>query len=234
MRALLFSLLLASTAVAQSAPSTPPAVGGAKFRVLLAGNAIGTAESSLNRTAQGWSIQGLGHLGAPLDLDVRRIDVEYAEDWTLRSATLDLATASESVVVHAGFVTGSDARIDIVRDGRQVVFVTADVSADALILPNLAFSAYEALAVRLGTASPGTTLKVYVLPQREIPIRVESVADETLRGPGRPVRTRRWRVTFVDPAGPVSADVWVEGQRLVRFDLPAERLSVVRDDVGPR
>jgi pimeloyl-ACP methyl ester carboxylesterase len=121
--------------------------------------------------------------------------------------------------------------VDVVRNG-EATNTTATVSPDAVILPNLAFGAYEALAVRLGVAEPGTEIKAYVLPQAEIPLRLESVTDETIQTVGRVIQTRRWRVVFVNPTGEVPADVWIEGRRLVGSTCPRRALSVAREDVA--
>jgi hypothetical protein len=228
-RILILLLWFASIVAAQNAA---PVAGSARFVVLIRGTQVGTAGSVVTRTSSGWTIEGTGRIDAPLALDVRRLDVEYTDDWRPRGATLDMATGAEGVVVHAGFVAGSDAKVDIVRDGRQVVFVTVRVSGDAVILPNLAFGAYEALAARLTAARAGNMLRAYVLPEREVAIRLDSVTDETLRGTDGPLPTKRWHVTFLDPAGEIAADVWIRDGRLVRFDLPAQALSVVRDDVA--
>jgi hypothetical protein len=195
---------------------------------------FGTARSSVERTTTGWTISGAGELGAPANVSVRRIDVTYSERWQPHDATLEMATAGEQVVVHGGFDAAAGTRVDIVRDGRQVVFVTATVAADALVLPSLAFGAYEALAASLESAAPGRTLNAYVLPHREMSIDLQSVRGEVLAGRSGPLATRRWRIVFRDPAGAVNADVWVARGRLVRLDLPDEGLSVVRSDVTPR
>ena len=232
----LAALLAAGAAVAAS-PSvqTPqaiePATGSATFRVFLRGAAIGTADVTLGRTADGWTIRGRSRLGAPLDVNLTRIEVNYTDAWLPRDATLELSTSIETVAVRGGFSAGSPARVDVVRNG-EAANTTASVSPDAVILPNLAFSAYEALAVRLGVAEPGTEIKAYVLPQGEIPLRLESVTDETIQTVDRVIQTRRWRVVFVNPTGEVPADVWIEGRRLVRFDMPTQALSVAREDVA--
>ena len=224
-------LLLAPASLwAQSAVAPE---GDATFVVRLRGTQVGTASASLKRLPDGWSIAGTTRLEPPLDVTVRRIDVAYSDNWRPRAVTLDLAAGAETVVVHGGgFGRTAPARIDVVRGGRQVTFVTAEISADALILPNFAYAAYEALAMRLAGASPGLVLKAYVLPQREIAIRLDAVTDEPLRAGGRTVATRRWRLTFLDPSGETTAEVWVDTGRLARLDLPAAGLSVVRTDLS--
>jgi len=201
------------------------------FRVFLRGAAIGTVEASLNRTDDGWLIRGTSRLGAPLDLTVRRLEVRYSDAWTPQTMSMELASREDTTVVHGGFQAGAPARIDIVRNG-EATWATASVSADAIIVPNLVYSAYEALAVRLSTASPGTEFRAYIIPQGEIPIRVDSVTDETIQTAGRTIQAKRWRITFMNPTGGVPADVWVDGGRLARFDMPTQALTVARDDVA--
>jgi hypothetical protein len=112
------------------------------------------------------------------------------------------------------------------------VFLTAAVSSDALILPAQVLPAYEALAARLAGATPGAEWRVYVLPQREVGLRLDQVTDATLMAGARTLPVKRWRVTFLNPAGEVPADVWVDGSRLARIDLPGQALSMVRQDVA--
>jgi pimeloyl-ACP methyl ester carboxylesterase len=229
--ALVGGALLPSRALAQPPRPIEPATGDATFRVFLRGAAIGTADVSLNRTADGWQIRGRSRLGAPIDINVTRVEINYTDDWMPRDATMEMATSLENVVVHGGFEAGSPARVDVVRNG-ETAYTTASVDANAIILPNLVFSAYEALAVRLSGAAPGAEIQVYVLPQGQIPVRVESVTDEAFQTVDRTVETKRWRITFANPGGDVPADVWTEGRRLARFDMPSQGLSVARDDVA--
>jgi hypothetical protein len=217
------------------AQSPAGAAGDVRFVILQHGTPIGTATSAVSRTADGWSIVGTTQLNAPLQVSVNRVEVGYTSEWAPRNATLDLVSSDESVVVHGGGFGGpTAARIDIVRGGRQVTFVTAQVSRDALILPNFAYAAYEALAARLETAVAGTRIAVYVMPQREIAVRVDAVTAATLRGSGTTAATKHYRVTFVDPTGDTAADVWTEAGRLAGFDLPSQELSVRRVDLNVR
>jgi pimeloyl-ACP methyl ester carboxylesterase len=143
-----------------------------------------------------------------------------------------MRTPEGSIVTNGAFKPDAPARIEVVRSGQDPISTTPQVSADTVIAPNLVYSAYEALAVRLMSATPGSELPVYVMPQAEIPVRVDSVRDETIQTPGRNINTRRWQITFRNPSGDVPAEVWVEGGRLVRFDLPSQALSVARADIA--
>src|SRR5262245_11036449 len=185
-----FRMLLAGFAFVAApllaAQSSSPRDGEVRFDILQRGRQIGNATSTVRRTPDGWTITGATKLNAPLDVTVNRIEVGYSDLWIPRNATLDLASRDEAVVVHGGgFGTSNPARIDIVRGGRQVTFVTASVSRDVVILPNFAYAAYEALAARLDKATAGTRVAAYVMPQREIGVRVDAGDPEELRAGGR-------------------------------------------------
>ncbi len=227
--ALILACLATSTATGQVAQ---PVTGDASFRVFLRGSIIGSAETSLTRSEDGWLIKGTGRLAPPLDLTIRRLEVRYSADWKPQAITLELRTPEGNVVTNGTFQPGAPARIEVVRSGQETLSTTPQVSADAVIVPNLVYSAYEALAVRLMSASPGSQFPAYIVPQGEIPVRVDSVRDELIQTPGRTISTRRWQITFLNPSGEIPAEVWVEGGRLVRFDMPSQSLSVARADIA--
>ena len=227
--ALIMAFLTTSTATGQVAQ---PVTGDASFRVFLRGSIIGSAETSLTRSDDGWLIKGTGRLAAPLDLTIRRLEVRYTADWKPQTIILELRTPEGNVVTNGTFQPDAPARIDVVRSGQETLSTTPQVAADAVIVPNLVYSAYEALAVRLMSASPGIQFPAYVVPQGEIAVRVDSVREELIQTPGRTLSTRRWQITFLNPSGEIPAEVWVEGGRLVRFDMPSQSLSVARADIA--
>ena len=223
----IFILLAASSAAAQLAA---PATGNASFRVFLRGAAIGTATVSLSRADGGWLIRGSQRLGAPLNLDIRQMEVHYDDTWKPRDVSLDLSSQDETVTVKGVFDVGT-ARIEILRNG-QKTNGSSSVARDTIVLPNLAFSAYEVLAVRLSAASPGSELHGYIVPQAEIVIRLESVSDETIQTAERTIAAKRWRLIFMNPGAPLPADVWIDRGRLLRFDIPSQSITVAREDVA--
>jgi len=225
------TLATAATAAGQTTEPADPATGSATFRVFLRGATIGSAESSVRRIEGGWQILGSSQLAAPLDVSIKRIEITYTDAWLPRTAAIDLSTRDESVSVRSGYQAGQPATVDVTRNGESVQS-TAQVSTNSIILPNLAFSAYEALAIRLSASEPGAEIRAYIMPQAEITLRVESVRDETIQTSDRAIETRRWRVIFVNPTGEVATDVWTEGRRLARFDIPTQALSVAREDVA--
>ena len=64
------------------------------------------------------------------------------------------------------------------------------------------------------------------------PLRSHSVTEETIQVPGRKIAARRWRLHVGGGESKLDMEVWTEGSRLLRLDLPAQMLSVLRDDIS--
>src|SRR5262249_19486062 len=154
---------LASAAHAQQ--SDP----NATFRVFLRGTPIGSEDVVVQRAADGWTISGTGHLGAPLDLTTRRLEVRYDANWKPQELTIDANTKGATFAIHTTFANGQ-AESEATQSG-VVKRKTDPVSADTLVLPNLFFGAYEALAMRLASIPDGSTFRAYIAPQAEIVVK---------------------------------------------------------------
>lgn len=218
-------------ALAQASAAASITTGEATFEVWLGGTSIGTVRSDVVRTGDGWTVTTSGAVGAPFNLTTRRAELGYTTDWQPQSLTLDLAAPGEQVIVHGGFTVAGEDRVEIVNEQRQVVFVIPTVSNDALLLSDSAPGSYEALAAWLADAAVGAVRHAYLVPNREITVRVEGVDSDRVRLASRTVSIRRCRVAFQDPAGPHVVDAWVYQGRLLRLDVPATSLSLRRADV---
>lgn len=229
-------MMAAFVALAATARGQQPAIqtGDAIFTASLRGTQIGSVRTSVTRSADGFTVTGASELGEPLNVTVRRVEINYSPDWLPLDATVDVATPSSQVVLHGGFTAALQDRVEIVNDQRQVVFVTPTVSRDALILPNVSYSAYEALAAWLEGVMPGAQRHAYILPHREVMLRVETSAQERMTIDGKRASAKRFRVSMLEPGAPTSLDVWVLQGRLVRLDVPASSLSIRRQDVVAR
>ena len=221
------ALLLAALATPLAAQ---PAMRSATFKIFIRGADIGSEEVTVLQTPDGWILRGSGRLASPLDVTIRFWETRYDPAWRPREFTLDVAAKSDEQSVHTTFA-GTSAASEITRAG-QTIKKTDTVAADAVVLPNLIFGAYEALAARLATANAGTEFRVYNAPQGEIALRVARVFDETIQISNRTIATRRWVVTFLNPGGSLDVDVWTEAGHLLRVDIPAQMVSVVREDVA--
>jgi hypothetical protein len=55
---------------------------------------------------------------------------------------------------------------------------------------------------------------------------------ETIQVPGRTIAARRWTLHVGGGPSKLSMDVWTEGPRLLRLDIPAQMVTVLRDDIS--
>ena len=214
------------------APVVPPLVGGESYVVFLAGRAVGREEVLLTRQADGWVLRGSSRLGPPVGTVVRHVEVRYDAQWRPRSLELDASIQGKDVTLKTSFADGKAA--NVLTDGGQATEKSDAISPDPVVLPNVFFGSYAALAARLLTATAGSELKAYIAPQAEIPVVVTSVADERIETPKRTFGAKRYTLTFKNPGGELVASVWAEATSgaFVRLSVPAQALEVARDDVA--
>ena len=211
------------------AAAASPSPGRASFVVYVKGARVGQVESIVDRTADGWRIRGTSRLGAPLNLTVRRLDVGYDPSWKPQYITMELVAPTRTAVISSAFQHGT-AFTDIVSNG-EATSEKATVAEDTIVLPNLVFSAYEALAARLMDAAPGTVFRRYIMPQGEIGVRVDESSGVKIDSGSD---ATHWRLTFLNPTGPYPVEVWTAGGRLVRMEWPTQGISLVRAEPGRR
>jgi pimeloyl-ACP methyl ester carboxylesterase len=230
--ALIVARPLAAWAPQVSAP-LPQIPGGTGFTIFLRGSPIGTEQIAVSRGAEGWTITSSGRVGAPLDVVGRRLRVRYTADWRPLEFSFDGTVRGQTQTVHT-IVDGTTARSDIVVAGETTRQKNDTIADDTLlVLPNTFFGPYEALAARLRTAPPGSTIKVFGVPQIGFSILVGESTPEQFQTASRLVSTHRTHITLDLPGTKVDGDVWSdEGGRLVRLSLPGQSIDVVREDVA--
>ena len=220
----LVALVTATGAAAQ------PAEGPASFRVFLKGTAIGGEEVIVRRTAGGVSIASNGRMGAPLDMVTRQCVVRYDAEWRPIELTVDAVMRGAALSIKTTF-GGGQARSEIVQAGAPTDKTDA-VTSDAIVLPNLFFSAYEALAMRLASIPDGGTFKVYVAPQAEIAVKQNARSTQRIETARRVIQVRSYALTFQNPGAPLDAVVWTdETGRLLKLEVAAQSLLFVREDL---
>lgn len=219
----------ASQAPAQTAAQGP--TEPASFTVLISGATVGSEQVVVTASAEGWTIKSSGRLGVPISLSTSRFELRYDRDWKPTSLEIDATLRGQPLVLRTTFANGK-ATNSILQAGRDSQKVD-DVAADAVVLPNLFFGAYEALALRLASFAPGSQIKAYVAPQIAVTINLESVIPERIQTTGRVVVAKRYNLAIVNPTSTVAAEVWVdEAGRLLRFRMPSQGLDVARDDIA--
>jgi pimeloyl-ACP methyl ester carboxylesterase len=228
------ALVLPLSAAAQqpALPAPLQEAGATSFSIFLRGAPIGTEQIAVTRVASGWTIVSTGRLAAPLDAVARRLQVRYSSDWKPLEFTLDGTVRGQAQTIHT-IVEGTNAKSDITVAGQTTQKTdTIDPSA-LLLLPTNFFAPYEALAVRLKTAAPGSEIPVYIEPQTSVAIAVGESSAEQIQTTGRLVNARRTRIALVLPGGRLDADFWTDDAgRMIRFSVPLQSLEVVREDIA--
>ena len=222
-----FGLIVAASIHSISAQNT----AASTFRIFLRGTDIGIEEVTVLETPDGWTLRGSGKLGASLNLSMDYWEARYDRAWKPLELTVNLTeSANRKWTVHTLF-KGTTASSDITQDA-QVQRRTSTVATDAIVLPNLIFGAYEAMAARLASQKPGGELQMFIAPQEAVPVTLNSVTDETIQVPGRTIAARRWTLHVGGGASKLDMELWTEGSRLLRLDIPAQMVSVLRDDIA--
>jgi pimeloyl-ACP methyl ester carboxylesterase len=200
------------------------------FRVFVRGADIGIEEVTLLESPDGFTLRGSGKLRAPINLSMDFWEARYDREWKPIELTVNLTETTRKWTVHTIF-KGTTASSDITQD-TQVQRRNSIVATDTIVLPNLIFGAYEALASRLASQKPGGQLEMFVAPQDAVPVTLNNVTDETIQVPGRTIAARRWTLHVGGGPSKLSMDVWTEGSRLLRLDIPAQMVTVLRDDIS--
>jgi uncharacterized protein len=226
-------LLCAGAGSAQPPPAPeaqPAAATDVTFRIFARGFPIGSETVTVLDEPDGWKVTTLGQIAAPISLTTRIAEISYDRAWRPRSLFVDGIIKGQSTTLKTTFA-GTSAVSAIVQD-TQSFSKTDTVSETTIVLPNLVFGLYEALAARLSTAKAGDAFSIYVVPQAEIAMTVDAVGVERVSAPGRSFEARRHDVTFQNPGGPLKAEVWTDGARLMRVSIPSASLDVIRDDIA--
>lgn len=220
--AALLLLRLSHAAAAQTTAHT--------FRIFIRGAEAGTEEVTVLESPEGWTLRGSGRLGAPINLTTQYWEARYDRDWRPIELTVNLVEGTDRWTVQTTF-NGTTAASDIAQNGQNQRRNQA-VAADSIVLPNLVFGSYEALAARLASATVGSKLPVFIAPQNAVSVVVNRVSDEKIEVPGRSIAARHWTLFFGNPGGALDIDLWTEGTRLLRIDIPSQMLTVIRDDIS--
>jgi pimeloyl-ACP methyl ester carboxylesterase len=205
--------------------------GLATFLVLVRGVRIGTETVDVAKTETGWLISATGSLRAPFDLVTTKFEMTYGNDWQPRHLSIEGLLGGQLLMLNTSFGV-TTATSEAMQGGGRVT-IPKQVSPRSVVLPTGYFSAYEALAARLGPSTVGTRFPVFIAPDGEISAVITRITPRRIILPTGPVELRQFDLTFNQSGGPVEAEIWVDGRnRLARLVLPAPGLSVIRDDLS--
>jgi uncharacterized protein len=222
---LLLAGALTGTAAAQQAPAR------ATFTIFSRSAPAGSEETSVERTAEGWTITGGSRVGGAVDVGTR-ITIKYDANWKPLELRIDAIARDQPTLLHTT-VTGTAAKNEYIFNG-ALAEKNDTIDPAAVLLPNPFFAPYEALSARLKSAAPGSTISLYQAPNTSLTATVGESAEERIQTVSRLVEVKRTRVTFQgDGLPPVLAEIWGDQDgRLLRMHIPAQNLDVVRDDIA--
>ncbi len=228
--AALAALALAAPAVAQR-PSAVPEPAESSFTVFVRAVPIGSEQVAVSRDADGWTITSSGRLGAPLDVVARKVQVRYDADWKPIELTVDATVRGQTLALNTS-IHGPTAT-NHVTAGTQQSSKTDTIAPDALLLPSPFWGPFEALALRLGSASAGAVLHAYAAPQAAFDIQVGGSTEEKIQTADRLIVAHRTSIRMMTPGTPLDAEVWSDERgRLLRLSVPARNVDVAREDIA--
>jgi pimeloyl-ACP methyl ester carboxylesterase len=229
---LIFAILCVTTAGAGARAFQTGQVGeSATFNIVLRGTRVGFETVSITSSAGGYEISSSGRQVAPVDLITSKFDVVYATDWQPQKLTIEGILKGQLITLSATFNL-TTVTVDMMQAG-QKGSVLQDITPRTIVLPNNFYAAYEALAMRLGSATPGLRFPVYVAPQAEITATVDRITDRRFSTPTGPIDLKQIDLTFADTPQPLAVEMWIDTHnRLARLSIPAQSLVVLRDDLS--
>jgi len=212
-------------------PATQPAEGDTEFTLFLNGTRVGVERVRLARNGSNWVLSSTAQFGAPLNTNVNRFEVKYTADWQPTELHIDATQGNRPMSLSTSF-SMTNAINEITQNGKTTS-KTDQVSARTIVLPNTFIAGYEALAARLASSEPGGELRVYVAPQAEVAVSIKSMSPEQLSSPAGMIAARKYDLVFRNPGQPLEGSITIDSRsRLVRLDLPAAGLRVVRSELA--
>ena len=222
------------TATASATPQqTPEFQSGTttSFMIFLRGAPIGIEQIAVSRTTEGWQILSTGRLAQPFDAVARKVETRYTADWKPIAFNIDTTIRGEFQRVITT-VQGTTASSDVTI-ATQTTQKNDTINPSSILLPNVMYSPYEALAAVLRTATAGTTIPAYQIPIAPVEIRVVDSTTEQIQTTARLITAKRTHVTINTTTPPVDINVWGdENGRLLRLTAPAQGLDVARTDIA--
>jgi pimeloyl-ACP methyl ester carboxylesterase len=223
-------LLVAILGAAAAAQQPSPASTG--YTIFLRGTPIGHEDVTVRTDASGTTITSQGRASVPENSTIGKAEVRYSRDWTPESFLLEGTVGGGPVTVKSTF-TGGVARTEGSQAGTPFTREHTTAAQPLILMPGSFFGAWEALTRRVTSVTEPIELRAYIVPQDELPVRVNAVAAERLQIGGAVSDVRRYALMLRSPGGdlPISITATSEGA-LVRLSIPAQGLDVVRDDVA--
>jgi pimeloyl-ACP methyl ester carboxylesterase len=108
------------------------------------------------------------------------------------------------------------------------------VSPQTIVHATLVFGSYAALTRKLAATPVGSEIRLYVVPQGEMSVRVESAASERMQVGNTVFDVRRYELIAKNATGDLAVTLTAsaEDASLLRLSVPSQLLDVVRVDLA--
>jgi pimeloyl-ACP methyl ester carboxylesterase len=176
-------------------------------------------------------LRGTSRISQPVDIVTRSAEIHYTTDWHPTRAAFDTVARGQEVITRTTFADGK--ATNEINIGGKVQPKVDDAAPDTVVLSNALLTSYAVLARRLVGAKPGAAFRAYVLPQLELPIRVDGVFQDRVETAQRAINATRFTLVISQPSGELQFAVWIEPDgSMLRVSIPAQGLELAREDIA--
>ena len=219
-----WAFLLAAGAAEAQQPSPKPTT----YTIFVRGTPVGREDVTVRSDGSGLTVTSEGRIGAPTNLTFDRAEFKYGPDGAPQSFELKGARAGVDASLRT-IITGGNATTEIVPSGS----LTRPISPQAILHYNGIIASYVVLAERLGSTAPGGQLRMFVLPEMQIDIRVVNVQNDRMQVGNEFLNARRYDVVIANPGQDVAGTITtgVDGG-LLTVRIPSEGLDIIRADLA--
>jgi fermentation-respiration switch protein FrsA (DUF1100 family) len=226
-------LFLAVPAAAQQPPPASSAPGSVGYTVFLQGTPVGHQDVTVRSDALGLVISGQGQIAPPIDVITRRAELRYRPDQTAESLLIEARIKGVDVTLETKFENGS--AVSKGMQGDALIAMTDMASPQSVLLPSVFFGSHAVLARRLAGAAPGAEFRAFVGPGAgaQVAFRLRTEMTEQMQFGTSTFDVHHYELVFDNAGAPLEIDLYADNVGgLVRVDVPAQGLQVVRDDIA--
>ena len=226
-------LFLAVPAAAQQPPPASSTPGSVGYTVFLQGTPVGHQDVTVRSDALGLVISGQGQIAPPIDVITRRAELRYRPDQTAESLLIEARIKGVDVTLETKFENGS--AVSKGMQGDASIATTDMASPQSVLLPSVFFGSHAVLARRLAGAAPGAEFRAFVGPGAgaQVAFRLRTEMTEQMQFGTSTFDVHHYELVFDNAGAPLEIDLYADSVGgLVRVDVPAQGLQVVRDDIA--
>src|SRR5688572_23876470 len=191
-------LLAPAAATAQQ----QPAPAATAYTTFVRGLPVGREDVRVRSDASGLTVTSEGRIGAPTNLIIRRAEFRYGPDGAPQLFELE-GTANGGAVRIRTTIAGNTAT----TESTQNPTVSQPVSPQTLLHANGIVASYVAMARRLGDTAPGSEIRMLVVPQSEIGVRLVNVQNDKMQLGAEFLGARRYDVILLNAGTNIAVTV---------------------------